>query len=247
MSQQQTFFSGADTGIVNSVTGTNGVTATPTTGAVTVSGVNATTSTVGVASFNPADFSVNSAGQVSTLASTLPVTVPTSFLTTNNTSVVGTPGGTATLTANVLTLNAASVSTNDVSGIQAAAIGSTVVYELTNRIQGSGTTVDGSTPVQLYSFPLGTTPGVYQFTTTLVAYNTTDSIGAGYTSYRTVRTTGAEGVLIDAFISSIGEEGAMTGISVVNSISGNNVVLSATGLTDKIIDYYALTTYIFVS
>lgn len=51
-------------GVVNSVTGTNGVTASPTTGAVVVSGVNATTTTVGVASFNSADFTVNGSGQV---------------------------------------------------------------------------------------------------------------------------------------------------------------------------------------
>ena len=51
-------------GIVYSVTGSNGVTALPTTGDVVVSGVNATTSTVGVASFNPAQFTV-SAGAVS--------------------------------------------------------------------------------------------------------------------------------------------------------------------------------------
>lgn len=45
-------------GVVTSVTGTNGVTADPTTGAVVISGVNATTASVGVASFNPLDFSV---------------------------------------------------------------------------------------------------------------------------------------------------------------------------------------------
>lgn len=52
-------------GVVFSVTGTNGVTAAPTTGNVIVSGVNATTSSVGVASFNPAQFTVTIGGQVS--------------------------------------------------------------------------------------------------------------------------------------------------------------------------------------
>lgn len=58
---------GGGGGGVTSVTGTNGVTAAPTTGNVVVSGVNATTSTVGVASFNPADFTVSGAGEVSTI------------------------------------------------------------------------------------------------------------------------------------------------------------------------------------
>jgi hypothetical protein len=45
---------------IDSVTGTHGVTASTVSGATTVSGVNATTSTVGVASFDPAYFSVTS-------------------------------------------------------------------------------------------------------------------------------------------------------------------------------------------
>jgi hypothetical protein len=64
MSQWSTDTSSSSGG-VTSVTGTNGVTAAPTTGNVVVSGVNATTSTVGVASFDPANFSVSGAGEVS--------------------------------------------------------------------------------------------------------------------------------------------------------------------------------------
>ena len=55
---------------VNSVNGNNGVTASPTTGSVVVSGVNATTSTVGVASFNPLDFTVSGGGEVSLIGTT---------------------------------------------------------------------------------------------------------------------------------------------------------------------------------
>jgi hypothetical protein len=64
MSQIYKSSSGGGGGGVTSVTGTNGVTAAPTTGAVVVSGVNATTSTVGVASFDPVDFTVSGAGEV---------------------------------------------------------------------------------------------------------------------------------------------------------------------------------------
>jgi hypothetical protein len=59
--------SGGGGGTINSVTGNNGVTASTVAGAVTVSGVNATTSTVGVASFNPGEFTVTAGGQVSIL------------------------------------------------------------------------------------------------------------------------------------------------------------------------------------
>lgn len=68
MSQAGTTKLSLPSNLVNQVTGTNGVTASPTTGNVVVSGVNATTSTVGVASFNPANFSVTG-GVVSSLSS----------------------------------------------------------------------------------------------------------------------------------------------------------------------------------
>jgi hypothetical protein len=62
----------SSSGVVFSVTGSNGVTASPTVGNVVVSGVNATTSTVGVASFNSAEFTVNGAGQVSLVGASAP-------------------------------------------------------------------------------------------------------------------------------------------------------------------------------
>jgi hypothetical protein len=48
MSQQQTFTSAGEIGAVDSVTGTNGISAFPSTGSVVVSGINATTSQIGV-------------------------------------------------------------------------------------------------------------------------------------------------------------------------------------------------------
>ncbi len=71
---------------VNTVNGTNGVTASPTSGSVVVSGVNATTSSVGVASFNPLDFTVSGGGQVSLIGTTpnsyVSITGPTTYTAT---------------------------------------------------------------------------------------------------------------------------------------------------------------------
>lgn len=55
-------------GLVFTVTGSNGVDATPTTGNVIVSGINATTSSVGVASFESTQFAVDLSGEVTLLA-----------------------------------------------------------------------------------------------------------------------------------------------------------------------------------
>jgi trimeric autotransporter adhesin len=70
MSQAGIINVASSAGIVTSVTGANGINASPTTGAVVVSGSNATTSTVGVAFFNPAEFIVSAGGQVSLLGGT---------------------------------------------------------------------------------------------------------------------------------------------------------------------------------
>ena len=68
MSNQQTFnTSGGGGGGVTSIAANNGVTVDVSTGDVTVSGVNATTSSVGVASFNPDDFTVSPSGEVTAL------------------------------------------------------------------------------------------------------------------------------------------------------------------------------------
>jgi len=67
---------------VTSVTGSNGVDSSPTTGSVVVSGINATTSSVGVASFDPLDFTVSPGGEVSiigTSTSYVNVVGPTTY------------------------------------------------------------------------------------------------------------------------------------------------------------------------
>lgn len=81
MSQAGIISISSASGIVDSVTGMNGVTASPTTGNVVVSGVNATTTTVGVASFNPANFTVSGAGEVSAIGGGTLTSVTTSNAT----------------------------------------------------------------------------------------------------------------------------------------------------------------------
>jgi hypothetical protein len=178
---------------------------------------------------------------VSTTGGNLPPSVATSYVTDINSPSIP--------IANVEKVLGGSVTTNNVKGIQTdgSSGSNTITAELTNRITGSATTTDGSTPVIVYTFPLGATPGVYQFTINVVGFDLTDNIGAAFTSFRGVRTTGAAGVLINANTAAEGEEGAMTVAEVVNGISGNNLILTVTGLAGKTIHWQALTTYVFVS
>jgi hypothetical protein len=182
---------------------------------------------------------VSQAGIINTASGPVPPSVPTSFVA---------DVGTAVPAANVLNVPGGSETADVTNGIQTTASGNTLVVNLTNRIPGSGTTTDETTPVTLYTFPLGAVPGTYLFSTTVVGYNTTSMISAAYASFRTVRTTGAAGVLVNAITNFISEEGTMTEALVTNSISGNNLILTAVGNAPaNTIDWKALTTYIFVS
>ncbi len=171
----------------------------------------------------------------------IPPDVPTRFVTDS---------GTVIPAAHVVNVNGASSTSNNINGISFIAnptLSNNLVGELTNRITGSITTTDGITPVTIYSFPLGSTPGTYLFNQQVVGYNQTDAIGAVYVGYRGVRTTGAAGVFINSNLVLVGEEGSFTIAEVVNSISGNNAVLKITGITGKVIDWVVVTTYTFVS
>lgn len=179
-------------------------------------------------------------------AGSLPPVVPTSFVTDVNSPSVP--------IANVENVFGGTITTNNTKGIQTdgSSGSNTLTVQLTNRINGTGQTTDAVTPVNLYTFPLGAVAGTYLFTTQVIAYAVDtgtglNPLGASYASYRAVRTTGASGVLINALTSFLGEEGIFTDAEVSNNIVGNSVNIQVTGIVGKTIDWYVLTTYIFVS
>jgi len=167
-----------------------------------------------------------------------PPEVPTTFTTDS---------GNATPAANILSVLGGTSTTNDTDGIRTTGSGSTVTIQLTNRFAGSGTSTDAVTPVTVASFPLGATPGEYTFFTRIAAYNSTDSLGASYTSFAGVRTTGAAGTVLGANVGLSTEEGAMIDVSVVNQVTGNTLEIVATGLAGKTINYVSLTEFVFAS
>lgn len=169
----------------------------------------------------------------------VPPTVPTSFVT---------DAGTAIPAANVLNDITNLQTGNFVNGIRTTGSGNTVTTVLTNRITGSTTTSDGAGQTKTFAtFSLGSTPGTYVFDVNIVAFNVTDSLGAGYKVFLTRRTTGLADVGIgpDSFVEK--EEGAMSGVVVTVLTSSNNFQIEVTGLAGKVIDWNAVATYVFVS
>lgn len=139
---------------------------------------------------------------------------------------------------------------NNAAGITVAgnAGTNTETIILTNRLQGTVITTD-ATPTTLLTFPLGAVPGTYVFNITISAFNSTNTLGAGYVTSQVIRTTGVAGVAIGITDAFLAEEGGMTACVVQYTIVGNNMVLQVTGLGPAVrtIDWIAVGTFIFVS
>ena len=187
-------------------------------------------------------------------AGALPPVVPTSFTTDN---------GTAVPAANILDVRGVDNTTafvttdnNNVNGIMivggAVETGASnrIQAHLTNRFHGSATTSDGGGQTQtVLTVNLGSTPGVYVFSTQITVFDVTDSLGAGYVSNTNVRTTGATASRLGSSLSMEVEEGALSGlvVSTVTTALANTFSIEVTGLAGKTINYFAVVTYIFVS
>jgi hypothetical protein len=184
---------------------------------------------------------MSQAGIVSSTAGPSPPVVPTQFTTDN--------GSIAIPVANNLNVLSNDTTDNNSNGIQTRAVApnsDNLYVQLTNRITGTATTTDAVTTQTVYTFDMGATPATYLFEVRVVGYNVTNSLSAGYTSYRTVKTDGTTGTLISANPGIISEEGAMTGVLVTNGLSGNNLTLTVMGYNGDTIHWEALTSYIKV-
>lgn len=179
-----------------------------------------------------------------TTAGNLPPVVATSYVTQD---------GTAVPAANILIVNGFDSDENNENGIitKGGVVGTGTVNEvdvvITNRITGTGTTTDGVTPVTLFTFPLGASPGTYLFQINVTVFDLTSSLSAGYVDFAAVRTTGAVAFDIGTQPALIVEEGILSTASVNPTINGNSFEFTVTGVAGETINWYVLATYIFVS
>lgn len=181
---------------------------------------------------------MSQAGIISTTSGPSPPDVPTTFEADE---------GSAVPVDNTLIVSADDTMDNNANGLQTRAglgeglAANEVQVQLTNRITGTAQTTDGTTVEDLIDpFDVGATPGTYLMFVRVVVFNVTDNLSASYASYRVVRATGAAALSVGGATSFIFEEGAMSGILVVNGVSGNEVTLTAVGLADKTINYVTL-------
>lgn len=171
----------------------------------------------------------------------LPPSVPTSFVTQD---------GTAVPLANILLVDGFDSTENNDNGIitKGGVVGTGTQNEvdviITNRIQGTTITV-GAVTGNIITF-IPTVIGVYSIELRIAAYNTTSTIGAGYSLFGAIRFDGINSNLCDTFDPIDNEEGTMSNTQIDVIVSGASVILQATGYALQTINWSAVGLYTFV-
>lgn len=248
MSQQQTFGQSGGSGAVSSVTGSNGVTASPTTGDTIVSGIQATTSQIGVVTLatNAETIAGTDTSKVTTpddikaklgaqtlhgLAYGNSTTGALQWLAeaTDGQIPIGDTGGVPVL-GNITSSDGSVTITNGPG---------TIDLSVANEETGTGTT-NGVAIANIITIPLGSVAGVFQFEARVKGFDSATPSAAGYNVYATFRTDGATATLVgnqDVF----NEDPAMATADAYFIASGNNAVLQVLGVLGLIINWSAET------
>lgn len=171
-------------------------------------------------------------------AGALPPTVPTSFETDVNSPAV--PVG------NQLDVFGGSVTANNLNGIRTdgSSGGDTLTIQLTNRYQQSTTTIGAAASTVTILAAL--TAGTYVFDMSIAAYATSGGpAGNGYTIVGAIRSNGVTATLlsnqqVDSFEDNVVANAAL-------GVSGNNAVVTVTGVVGVNFDWNISGTYIVVS
>jgi hypothetical protein len=168
----------------------------------------------------------------------VPPAVPTSFTTDVNSPAVP--------LANVLIEIGGFVSTNNANGIRTdgSSGSNTLTIQLTNRFQGSATTVGAGTADVITFTP--TVIGTYSIEYRTAAYNVTSSLGGGYSFFGGIRFDGVNSNICDTFDEINNEEGTMSNTDLSVVVSGANVILRATGYLGQTINWSSVGLYTFV-
>lgn len=172
---------------------------------------------------------------VANTASNLPPSVPTSFTTDS---------GVAVPAANNLNVLANDSTANNANGIQTTGSGSTVTVQLTNRLQGTGSTV-GAVDTDLVTFDLGASPGTYTFDISVAGFESTTPASCGYQLFGTVRTNGTTATLVGTPDRVANEEAALTACQAALQVSGNNAVIRVTGTAGLTVGFGTVAMYVF--
>ena len=168
----------------------------------------------------------------------VPPDVPTQFTTDD--------GSIAIPAANNLNVLSRDTSVNNANGIQTTADpngGDDLFVELTNRLQGTGTTV-GATTADLVTFSLGATPRAFFFYFDVAGFNSTTPAAAGFSTYTTARTDAATATIVDDTDAITHKDAALLAADVNVVASGNNIIFRVTGVAGLTINWSTVGLYV---
>jgi hypothetical protein len=181
---------------------------------------------------------MSQAGQNSGNVGPTPPVIATQYTTDVN--------GPAIPSANNLNVLGLTLEDNFQNGIITDGLSDTLYIGLTNRIVGSTSTVGAVTsPIITFSSFVGGI-GTYTIECRVSAYNSTSSLGAGYSLFGAVRFDGVNANICDTFDEIINEEGTMTNLDIFVSVSGGSLLINGTGYADQTINWSAVALYTFV-
>ncbi len=154
-------------------------------------------------------------------------------------------GGVVSPVANNINVFGQSTTINNDNGIRTFNGGAGELdVRLTNRITGSVTTSD-ATPTTIASFSLDAVATVYTFDIQIACFNSTDINGDGYFISGTARTDGVTATLCGTPDKIVNEEVIDTADANM-IVSGNTVIIQATGIAGKTHRWRTVATYVQV-
>ncbi len=174
----------------------------------------------------------------SLLSGPVPPQVPTEFVTDD---------GTAIPAANILNVNGIDSTENNDNGILTRAnpdLSDNLEIIISNRLFGTVTTA-GLTTSAISTFS-PTVIGTYSIEYRVSAYNTTSSLGAGYSVFGTMRFDGVNCNLCGTPDKIVNEEGAMSAANATMTVSGGSVSVNGVGYLGQTINWAAVGLYTFI-
>jgi hypothetical protein len=157
-----------------------------------------------------------------------------------------TQSGTATAAANIINYTADDSTQNNTNGITSTGSGSTFNTILTNRIQGTVTTV-GNTTQTVASFTLPAA-GSYKFKFELSGYNASTPAAVGYSIDASARSTGAAATIVETPDADEDEDLVLQAEADWDVVaSGNSVQVQVIGATGLTINWGVVGYYVYVA
>lgn len=182
---------------------------------------------------------MSQAGKLNTSSGPPPI-VATTYVTDVNSPAIP--------ALNVLNVLGNDTTVNDANGIRTdgSSGSNTLTVQLTNRLQGTTSTV-GAVTADIITFSLGATPGTYAFEVRISGFEATTPAGVGYSLFASVRTTGAAATLCGTPDLIENEEAALIAADVTMVVSGNNAIVRVTGVAALTINWSAVGLYTVVN